>query len=90
MEECIWQRIEEMDTPGFFVTAEIGRRGGDFPDGIEAFIELKMNRIRAGLSARRFLYQEGGWQIYVTFFPTDRVVTERYALKNKVLARGYR
>lgn len=90
MEESIWQTLEEMDTPGFFITAEIGRNGRDFPVGLEMFVRQKMNRIRDGLSVRRFLYQEDGWRIYLTFFPTKEVVDERYALKNKVISRGYR
>ena len=31
-----------------------------------------------------FVYTEGGWRLFFTFFPTDKVVDERYALKNKV------
>jgi hypothetical protein len=43
-----------------------------------------------GTRSRRFVFQEGEWRIYLTFFPTDEVVDERYALKNKVVSRGYR
>lgn len=90
MEEYIWQEIEKMRTPGFFITAEMGQRGDDFPKGMVEFIGQKLSQIKLGLQTRRFLYQEGGWRIYLTFFPTDCVVDERYALKNKVLSRGYK
>lgn len=90
MEEYIWQEIEKMSTPGFFITAEIGQRGDDLPKGMVEFIEQKLSQIKLGLQTRRFLYREGGWRIYLTFFPTDCVVDERYALKNKVLLRGYK
>jgi hypothetical protein len=71
-----------MQTPGFFVTAEMQRVGNSLPEGLEA--------IRKGTRSRRFVFQEGEWRIYLTFFPTDEVVDERYALKNKVVSRGYR
>ena len=29
-------------------------------------------------------HKEGEWRLIFTFFPTDSVVDERYALKNKV------
>ena len=79
-----------MQTPGFFVTAEVQRMGSVMPDGLEAFIHSKLSLIRGGLATRRFVFQEGEWRILLTFFPTDRVVDERYALKNKVLSRGYK
>ena len=79
-----------MQTPGFFVTAEMQRAGSSFPEGLEAFVAEKLEAIRNGTRSRRFVFQEGEWRIYLTFFPTDEVVDERYALKNKVVSRGYR
>ena len=79
-----------MQTPGFFVTAEMQRAGSSFPEGLEAFVSQKQEAIRMGTRSRRFVFQEGEWRIYLTFFPTDEVVDERYALKNKVVSRGYR
>ena len=79
-----------MQTPGFFVTAEMQRVGNSFPEGLEAFVSQKLEAIRKGTRSRRFVFQEGEWRIYLTFFPTDEVVDERYALKNKVVSRGYR
>ena len=90
MQERIWKHIAAMQTPGFFVTAEMQRAGSSFPEGLEAFVSQKLEAIRNGTRSRRFVFQEGEWRIYLTFFPTDEVVDERYALKNKVVSRGYR
>ena len=79
-----------MDTPGFFITAEIHRKGEVFPAGLEEFIDRKLKLIQEGIGSRRFVFQEGKWRIYLTFFPTTEVVDERYALKNKVVSRGYK
>ena len=79
-----------MDTPGFFITAEMRRMGSVMPEGLDAFIRKKLELIRKGIGSRRFVFQKGEWRIYLTFFPTNEVVDERYALKNKVVSRGYR
>ena len=79
-----------MHTPGFFITAEIVRLDEAMPMKLEAFIQGKLAQINQGISARRFVFCEGEWRIYLTFFPTTEVVDERYALKNKVVARGYK
>lgn len=90
MEEQIWEYIAGMDTPGFFITAEMQRMWSVMPEGLDAFIRKKLELIRKGIGSRRFVFQEGEWRIYLTFFPTNEVVDERYALKNKVVSRGYR
>ena len=90
MQERIWKHIAAMQTPGFFITAEMQRAGNSLPEGLEAFVSQKLEAIRKGTRSRRFVFQEGEWRIYLTFFPTDEVVDERYALKNKVVSRGYR
>lgn len=90
MQEQIWKYIASMQTPGFFVTAEMQRVGKELPEGLEAFVYQKLKAIRNGVKSRRYVFQEGEWRIYLTFFPTDEVVDERYALKNKVVSRGYR
>ena len=87
VQEQIWQGIGRMDTPGFYITAEMVRVGHYLPVTLEAFIGQKLEKIRQGISARRFVLNEGEWRIYLTFFPTDRVVDEKYALKNKVMIR---
>ena len=89
MQEQIWKAIAGMKTFGFFITAEIGREGSSFPSGLENYIREKLEAIGGGVAARRFVFKEEGWRIYLTFFPTDRVVDEKYALKNKVVARKY-
>ena len=43
--------------------------------------------IEQGTNVRKFIYQKEDWRIIFTFFPTDRVVDEKYALKNKVLIK---
>ena len=90
MEEQIWKSIAEMDTSGFFITAEVHRKGEMFPVGLEEFIRQKLILIQEGIGSRRFVFQEGEWRLYLTFFPTTEVVDERYALKNKVVSRGYK
>lgn len=90
MEEQIWRKIAGMHTPGFFITAEIHRSGSGMPKGLKMFIDKKLELIRTGIGTRRFVFQESEWRIYLTFFPTDQVVDERYALKNKVVSRGYK
>ena len=79
-----------MYTPGFFITAEIVRADEAMPMGLEGFIQGKLAQINQGISARRFAFCEGNWRMYLTFFPTTEVVDERYALKNKVISRGYK
>ena len=80
--------IAELSTPGFFVTADIMYEGEEFPVDIKAFIIDKLALIETGISARKFTFHSGGWRIHLTFFPTDRVVDERYALKNKMIKWG--
>ena len=46
--------------------------------------DKKYQAILHGANGRKFVYTEGGWRLFFTFFPTDKVVDERYALKNKV------
>lgn len=88
MKEEIWERLTELQTPGFFITAEITHEGKVFPSTLEEFVYLKLAQIRQGITARKFTFHTGGWRIYITFFPTDHVVDERYALKNKMIKRS--
>ena len=61
------------------------REGSSELNGLEVFIEEKIIQIRQGVTGRKFTFQEGEWRLHLTFFPTDRVVDERYALKNKFI-----
>ena len=88
-QEQIWKFIAEMEIPHFFITAEMNRMGSAMPMELEAFIHQKLELIHNGLNTRRFVFQEEDWRIYLTFFPTTEVVSERYALKNKVVSRKY-
>lgn len=90
MEERIWRLIADMQVDGFFVTAEIHRKGSGMPVGLEAFVRHKLQLILEGIRSRRFVFSEDGWRIYITFFPTTEVVDGRYALMNKVVSRGYK
>ena len=66
----IFQNVAELSVPHFFITVD--------------FIWEKYQAILHGANGRKFVYTEGGWRLFFTFFPTDKVVDERYALKNKV------
>ena len=83
--EQIWRRIAEMETPGFFITADIMCEGSSELDGLEVFIKGKITQIQQGITGRKFTFQEGEWRLHLTFFPTNSVVDERYALKNKFI-----
>ena len=73
----IFQEVAGISIPHFFITVE----------RIEAFLWEKYEIILRGANGRKFVYHKGEWRLIFTFFPTDRVVDERYALKNKVLFR---
>ncbi|MDE5676278.1 hypothetical protein [Phocaeicola sp.] len=83
--EQIWTAIARMHTPGFFITALIGQEGEEFPAALQAYIGERLAAFRRGVKARKFVFRQGDWRIYLTFFPTDRVVEEGYALKNSVM-----
>lgn len=84
MIDAILNLVGGLSIPGFFVTVEVTKEANTFPVGLEAFIFDKLERIRQGVKTRKFTYQEQGWRIILTFFPTDRVVDERYAMKNRI------
>lgn len=85
MKEQIWKHLAALTTPGFFITADIMREGQLFPSSLDAFIRERLAQIEQGITGRKFTFQEGEWRIHLTFFPTNRVVDERYALKNKMI-----
>ena len=80
----IFHKVAEIAIPHFFITVEFSASGTEMPEHIEAFLQEKYEVILRGASGRKFIYKEGEWRLIFTFFPTDRVVDERYALKNKV------
>lgn len=83
MYDKILDSISQMNTPGFFITVEYSQSSELMPQDIEVFIREKINLINQGCKARKFVYKRSGWRLIFTFFPTNRVVEERYALKNK-------
>ena len=80
----IFRKVAEISIPHFFITVEFSASGTEMPEHIESFLREKYEVILRGASGRKFIYKEGEWRLIFTFFPTDRVVDERYALKNKV------
>lgn len=80
----IFEKVASIPIPHFFITVEFSDLGSEMPEDIEAFLWEKHELILQGVSGRKFVYKNGGWRLIFTFFPTDRVVDERYALKNKV------
>ena len=80
----IFRKVAETSIPHFFITVEFSASGTEMPEHIESFIWEKYQAILLGAIGRKFVYTEGEWRLVFTFFPTDKVVDERYALKNKV------
>lgn len=89
LNDQIFQLVADIPVPNFFITVEFTSSGEEMPTGIELFIKEKYQAILQGVTARKFIYQESKWRLIFTFFPTDSVVDERYALKNKVQMKKY-
>ncbi len=85
MEDQILNIVNHISTPGFFLTIEFAKSAETLPLGIESFVREKLQLIRSGAKGRKFAFRQEGWSLFFTFFPTDRVVDEKYALKNRVL-----
>lgn len=83
----ILQLISEIHLPGFFVTVDFTRTSEEVPQEIEEFLKEKYKTIQQGVSTRKFAFQSAGWRMVFTFFPTDKVVEEKYAMKNKMIKR---
>jgi len=84
MIDAVLNMVGNLSTPGYFITVDITKETNEFPVGLEAFIFEKLERIHQGVKVRKFSYNESGWRMVLTFFPTDRVVDERYAMKNRI------
>lgn len=84
IEDQIFRKVAEVTIPHFFITVEFSAMGESMPEHIETFLHEKHEVILQGAKGRKFVYKEGEWRLIFTFFPTDQVVDERYALKNKV------
>ena len=88
MKEKIWKYLASQKVSDFFITAEIRMEDSYFPVTLESFIHQKTNDIyQKGIKTRKFSFKEGKWKMILTFFPTDEVVDEKYALKNFFLKR---
>ena len=86
----IFRKVAETSIPHFFITVEFSASGTEMPELLDSFLREKYKVILRGASGRKFIYKEGEWRLIFTFFPTDRVVDERYALKNKVQMKSER
>lgn len=82
--EEVFDLVERLKIPGFFITVHFIREGRKEPSGLENFIQKKKLLIDNGATGRKFVFREEEWHLVLTFFPTDKVVDEHYALKNKV------
>ena len=80
----VFQKVAEVSIPKFFITVEFSTVGKEMPEHLDAFLWEKYELILHGANGRKFIYRERDWRMIFTFFPTDRVVDEHYALKNKV------
>lgn len=85
LSDSVFQTVAHVSVPHFFITVEFSAMGSEMPRFIEAFLKEKHKAILEGATGRKFVYREEGWRLIFTFFPTDKVVDEKYALKNKVL-----
>ena len=79
--DSILQLISEIHIPGFFITVDFLQIGEAIPQGISGFLKEKYDKISHGASGRKFIYEA------FTFYPTDRVVDEKYAMKNKMIKK---
>lgn len=84
IESQVFEKIGAIPIPHFFITVEFSSLGNEIPDDMESFLWKKYETIVQGGNGRKFVYKKGEWRMIFTFFPTDSVVDERYALKNKV------
>ena len=78
-------RVGNLHFSDFFVTALCRKASDKVPSNIEEFLIKKFQLIKEGASGRRFVYKNEGWYVFFTFFPTNVVVDEKYALKNMPL-----
>ena len=80
----IFQNVAELSVPNFFITVEFSVMGNEMPEHIESFVLEKYQAILHGANGRKFVYTEGGWRLFFTFFPTDQLGDARDARKNNV------
>ena len=91
MKAIICDHLSRLDTSDFFVTVDILSEDKDFPESLDTYIFTKIEAIHSRhIPARKFLFKEGNWKIHLTFFPTQEVVDERYAMKNKMIKTKHR
>lgn len=77
--------ISGIHVKDYFIVTDMVKEGETIPDDIEHFLNEKRQLIESGISGRKFKYQNNGWILFFTFYPTTQGVDEKYALKNKVI-----
>ncbi|NLZ73024.1 MAG: hypothetical protein GX905_04305 [Bacteroidales bacterium] len=73
----------------YFILTHCSVIGEDFPEDVIPFLQAKLAKIEQGYRNRRFIYKLNGWRIIFTFYPKRTVVSECYALKNKMITLKY-
>ena len=87
--DSVLQLISEIHIPGFFITTDFLQTGEFLPQGIDFFLKEKHAKKIHSAKKKKIIYQQSGWRIAFTFYPTDRVVDEKYAMKNKMIKKRY-
>lgn len=86
MKTEIWKHLSDLGIQDYFITADFVSEDKEFPLQLDSFIFQKLEGIRTGrINGRKFSFKEGNWKIYLIFFPTNKVVDERFAMKNKMI-----
>lgn len=78
--------ISNIKINGFFVLTEISKRGKSIPRDVDIFLHSKSNSIKNGTNVKKFVFSNEDWRLIFTLLPTNEVVEERYAVKNKVMS----
>ena len=85
--DSILQLISEIHIPRFFYYRRLPANRRGYSSRNKRLLKEKYDKISHGASGRKFIYQESGWRMAFTFYPTDRVVDEKYAMKNKMIKK---
>ena len=83
--DSLHHEIAKLKFPGFFVVSLCRKVGEELPTENTLFLQNKHLLIQQGFTGRRFVYRNGGWYVFFTFYPTDELVDEKYAMKNMPL-----
>ncbi len=73
----------------YFILTHCSVLGEEVPKDLISFLQVCLMKIEQGYRQRRFVYQLNGWRIIFTFYPKKEVVSEYYALKNKIVTLSH-